>query len=353
MLFFEALLRFSTVAILLVFAIIAFRHSPKNIRIVLGGCLAVSLSGLLLATLPETLAPPEPLAIGFRIIELPNFVLIWLFALALFDDEFRIDLPKASFGIIYIAWMALVQLAQHGLLTLPVETMISALDLASIALMGHLFWSIMTGIKNDLVPRRRAARFWFPFALAVAGGAAILVQSQLHQQYPEAVSLFRVALSLPLAIWGFISFVKLDLRMLAFGHDAFKSDKIPGTEIDPRDQYARDRLLAIMDEEHLYREHGLTISQLAERMRIPEHQLRALINRGLGYRNFSSFLNHYRLAAAKADLSNPHCARKQVLQIAMDVGFGSLASFNRVFRISEGVPPSEYRQKCLAEAEPD
>jgi hypothetical protein len=49
-----------------------------------------------------------------------------------------------------------------------------------------------------------------------------------------------------------------------------------------------------MDEEQLFREHNLTIADLAERLKVPEHNLRRLINTTLGHRNFNAFVNGYR-----------------------------------------------------------
>jgi AraC-like DNA-binding protein len=67
----------------------------------------------------------------------------------------------------------------------------------------------------------------------------------------------------------------------------------------------------------------------------------------MGYRNFSSFLNHYRIAAVKEAMQQPDNARTPILTLAMDVGFNSIATFNRAFLNESGVTPSEYRSKLL------
>src|ERR1700681_446989 len=54
-----------------------------------------------------------------------------------------------------------------------------------------------------------------------------------------------------------------------------------------------------------WRRSPISIGSLAAKLGIPEHGLRRLINRRLGYRNFNAFLNGYRLddvMAALADL---------------------------------------------------
>jgi AraC-like DNA-binding protein len=78
---------------------------------------------------------------------------------------------------------------------------------------------------------------------------------------------------------------------------------------------------------------------------VPEHQLRKLINRHLGYRNFSSFLNFHRIGEAKNHLVDPEFVRTPVLTIAMDLGYGSIGPFNRAFKESTGLTPTEYRSR--------
>ena len=82
---------------------------------------------------------------------------------------------------------------------------------------------------------------------------------------------------------------------------------------------------------------------------MPEHQLRKLINGALGFRNFSAFLNARRIPDAKAVLADPDNAKRQVLQIALDLGYGSIAPFNRAFKEATGQTPTEFRKTALGE----
>ena len=71
-----------------------------------------------------------------------------------------------------------------------------------------------------------------------------------------------------------------------------------------------------------------------------------LINQRLGHRNFAAYLNGYRLAEVRAALADPAQRDVPILTMALDAGFGSLAPFNRAFRDSEGMTPSEYRERA-------
>ena len=94
----------------------------------------------------------------------------------------------------------------------------------------------------------------------------------------------------------------------------------------------------------IWREESLTIGALASRLSVPEHRLRRTINQGLGYRNFSSFINRARIEAACANLNDPNKINITILEIAYDIGFASIGPFNRAFRAEKGCSPTEYRR---------
>lgn len=103
------------------------------------------------------------------------------------------------------------------------------------------------------------------------------------------------------------------------------------------------RVVAAM-ENGAWRKEGLTIAALAVELSLTEHRLRAVINGELGHRNFSSFVNGYRIAAAKSALADPARAGVTVLEVAYEVGFASLGPFNRAFRAETGMSPTEFRK---------
>src|SRR5262249_18029533 len=104
----------------------------------------------------------------------------------------------------------------------------------------------------------------------------------------------------------------------------------------------------LMTVERVYRQESLSIGILAVKLGMPEHRLRILINQELGYRNFSAFLNRYRIDQAKAALPDPGQVDVPVLTIALDAGFRSITPFNRAFKADTGLTPTEFRQTALA-----
>jgi AraC-like DNA-binding protein len=106
-------------------------------------------------------------------------------------------------------------------------------------------------------------------------------------------------------------------------------------------------LLREMKDNRAYRNEALSIGVLAGRLGLPEYRLRRLINQRLGYRNFNAFLNFYRLEEAMAALADTSQAEVPILTIALDAGFQSIGPFNRAFRASTGMTPTEFRREKL------
>jgi len=116
------------------------------------------------------------------------------------------------------------------------------------------------------------------------------------------------------------------------------------------DQKLIAALMRLMADERIYRHDNVTIGTLATKLGIPEYRLRRLINQRLGYRNFNVFLNNHRIEEAKAALADPAQTEVPIITIAMDAGFQSLGPFNRAFKATTGVTPSEYRRLNEARA---
>jgi AraC-like DNA-binding protein len=101
-------------------------------------------------------------------------------------------------------------------------------------------------------------------------------------------------------------------------------------------------LLKIMLEEKLYLEPELNIGALANQLNIHSHQLSKLINTQLN-KNFFEFVNNYRIEEFKKLVADPKNKHFSILGLAIDAGFNSKATFNRFFKNSTGLTPSEFR----------
>lgn len=101
-----------------------------------------------------------------------------------------------------------------------------------------------------------------------------------------------------------------------------------------------ERLNTLLNDEKIYREMRLNRASLAEKLNIGEHYLSRIINHHFN-KNFNDLINSYRIEEAKTRLiAEPG---QQITTIGFEVGFNSIASFNRVFKEKIGVSPTEFR----------
>lgn len=114
------------------------------------------------------------------------------------------------------------------------------------------------------------------------------------------------------------------------------------TEEFPYQQELED-LRLLVENEQLYLDPNLTLSQLSRKSKINTSQLSFIINNGL-QKNFNDFINGYRVRDVKAQLLDPSKKHLSILAIAYDCGFNSKATFNRVFKRIAGQSPSSFRK---------
>lgn len=110
------------------------------------------------------------------------------------------------------------------------------------------------------------------------------------------------------------------------------------------DSALAEKISRYMEEEKPFLAPTLTLEQLSGLLQIPKRALSNTINRHFG-RNFFEFVNHYRIEEAKQRLANPDCAEQTVMDIMLDSGFNTKATFNSFFKKLVGMTPTEYRHR--------
>jgi len=103
-----------------------------------------------------------------------------------------------------------------------------------------------------------------------------------------------------------------------------------------------DRLAAIMQTAHLYRDENLSLAVLSNKVGLSPHQLSELLNEKLG-RNFKTYINELRIAEARRLLSTDKSVN--ILHVGFAVGFNSKSAFNAAFRRITGESPTDYLKK--------
>jgi AraC-like DNA-binding protein len=110
-----------------------------------------------------------------------------------------------------------------------------------------------------------------------------------------------------------------------------------------REQELVLRLQELMSKSAVYRDSNITIASLATRLGVPEKKLREPVNRRLAFRNFSAYVNAFRLEEVRRRLMDPRQNEVPVLTLALEAGFGSVVAFNRAFKDKYGMTPTAYR----------
>ncbi len=208
-----------------------------------------------------------------------------------------------------------------------------------------LYWT-PADWRGDLIESRRRTRL----VTFIVGGLLTLVSGLLTRVViaPDSPANYAAHVGVTVADLVILAFVLFQLtdgdigRRLAFEPSAGPR---PRAGADPGPALAR--LRALLEDERIWEEEGLTLKGLAARVTLPEYRLRALIHEELGYRNFDTLLHHYRVREACRQLSDPNRKRTPILTIALSVGYASVNTFNRGFREVMGVTPSAWRAGAL------
>ncbi|MEM7657399.1 MAG: AraC family transcriptional regulator [Bacteroidota bacterium] len=103
----------------------------------------------------------------------------------------------------------------------------------------------------------------------------------------------------------------------------------------------KSNLRQFIESEKGYAHPGLTLQDVAQRLQLTPKQVSALINQ-VFQMNFNDFVNQFRVAAIKERLEKGEHYQFTLLAIALDCGFNSKATFNRVFKKWTGKTPGQY-----------
>lgn len=303
--------------------------------------------------LTPVLAPlPVPTALFQAVLTLGFGVpfAFWLLAKTHFEDDFRLRPlhPLLFFVLVGVCWVSWHAAAGAGASATDHQAFWSVLPrLVGLAFVIHALIQVHVGARADLVVPRLRLRH---IVLSLAGTYILLelVAEALLRDAARVGIADRVHAVSVLALVLVILALALRLRP-----DVLRPSRPPLDAPAAADPLLVERLVRMVEEQGAYREEGLTIAALAERLGAQEYRVRQLINDHLGFRNFNAFLHHYRIGEAQRALSDPARAHLGVAQIAYEVGYRSLGPFNKAFKEASGLTPSEYRAARRERPAPD
>ena len=374
----DAALRGMLLALLLLLAAMLARERPGLAAARVGQALLLGLCLQVISATPAFEAGvPALWQTPFIAVSVANAVLFWVFVQALVDDDFVLR-P--------VHWGAWVAVAGLGALNCSLNCLSPALCWIASGALTRTLMALQRGVplvfsvlalvaaaahwRADLVEGRRRLRV-FIVGTGVAYTLVMLAArlgsprgrlSDLAATVDVAMLLAMVAVvALRLLVLGRVDLFPVAASVLPLRGPAEPAHPVPpgpavpaATGGDNADDPAEARLAAtlrgLMAGELAYRSENLTVASLARRLAVPEYRLRRLINQRLGHRNFSAYVNGWRLAEARAALADPAQRSVPVLTLALDAGFQSIGPFNRAFKSATGMTPTEYRRQQLADS---
>ena len=344
-------------ALLILLALILVKDHHDKPSAILGVILSLGAAGMGMFAIA--------LEWGWRVLEMPLNLLVaatplafLLLAKALFEEKFRwkwvhllVYLLSVAAGTVghYITfgdfrgmvhWFMRSDVAHDAMALMPLVLLNSVLVVLAV-------YVALKDWRVDLVESRRRVRM---VSVLLAGimilGITAVEFLGLGTPRSNLVGVF-------ISGFFFVLILGICVRYLGFGreqpaqpaHVLFPSQtpEEVNAEEGAHGAVVIDELERLMVEEKVYREEGFTIRRLADKLDIREYQLRRLINGHLGFRNFNSFLNQYRIKEVARQLLAPDTRHLPVLSIALDMGYRSLSPFNKAFKEITGMTPTEYR----------
>jgi ligand-binding sensor domain-containing protein/AraC-like DNA-binding protein len=124
-----------------------------------------------------------------------------------------------------------------------------------------------------------------------------------------------------------------------------KQEKYKDSPLNPH--FAEEcirKLRHLMEVEKAYLDADISLLSLAEKLSITSRVLSQILNEKMD-RNFSDFINYYRVEEAKKLLQDPRGAQKKIIALAFDVGFNTKVAFYNAFKKFTNMTPAQYREK--------
>ncbi|HMQ48817.1 MAG TPA: helix-turn-helix transcriptional regulator [Saprospiraceae bacterium] len=154
--------------------------------------------------------------------------------------------------------------------------------------------------------------------------------------------LFKAGLIYYLSIAGYAQLQVRKLRFIGATADSAviseeRAARLSGSEL----ALWKNNIENLMEREKVFLIPELTLNDLAQKLNTNSSILSAVINAAFE-KNFNDFVNTYRVEAVKEALYDPQKTHLSLLGIGLECGFNSKSTFNRAFKKTTGLSPSEF-----------
>jgi AraC-like DNA-binding protein len=104
-----------------------------------------------------------------------------------------------------------------------------------------------------------------------------------------------------------------------------------------------EKFTQLMESQKIFREEGLSVKDVADKLDVPAYIVSQAINSCLG-KSFYDLVNSYRVEEAKRLMFDENLNHLSMVGIAFEAGFNSKTAFNTAFKKHTGMTPSEFKK---------
>jgi AraC-like DNA-binding protein len=156
---------------------------------------------------------------------------------------------------------------------------------------------------------------------------------------------FQIATSVIIFWIGYVGFIHGEIFSMEISFEKKINSLKPTIKKEPEtNTEVKNALLKAMESDKLFLIPDLSLAMLAHQLNITQKNISQALNNDLK-RNFHDFINEYRVEEVKKRLVDPSFDHFTILAVAMDSGFNSKSSFNRIFMKITGMSPKQFREK--------
>jgi AraC-like DNA-binding protein len=301
----------------------------------------------------------EPLRIALWFARMMGPPLCCLLVLQIGQGEEKgADLPpRRRFWVLGLPFLALLSLALIGAATPlcpPREVLCPGL-FAWLQWMGSITGAVsmlaLWGHKNLFGALRKTRggmeRYWLVMVLVMAniGAVGISLLSSTESIGTDTTDFLFAMLELTFIYLAITVLFRVYPSPVALSAEPSRFTR---QELTAEEKQLADRIRQLMETDKPYHEQAFNRASLAREMGVPENVLSRVVNVSFG-KSFPRLLNELRVEDAKWMLRNNDIP---IQVVAAEVGFNSLASFNRAFREITGITPSQYRDSGESQSPP-
>lgn len=210
----------------------------------------------------------------------------------------------------------------------------------------HGLWVTIANWQDDLIASRRQLRLLLLGSVGLTG-LGVTVSLNTGQ---GAIFIVPIAVSVSSLLAAYLLLRGRDGALLgAETRDTIQNESLHKKGASEAERKKKEELKVmvatlerVMDDEKFYRTENLTLKMLSEHIELPEYKTRALINDTFKYRNFNDYVNQLRIEEACERLAAE--PDTPIQNIALDIGYRTLSSFNRAFKEIMDKTPTQFRQ---------